>query len=440
MNFKASILCFLIPVMSGAQNLKTWDLRECIEYALSHNLTIKQRETSKQVEEISLQTAKNSRLPGVSANASESFNFGRSLTSENTYISRNTQNTSMGINLSVPIFTGFQIPNQIALSRLNLQAAIADLEKAKEDMSIQVTSAYLQVLYTKELKGVSQKELKISQEQLYRLKVLLANGKISEVEVSEAHSRVAQDSLSMVQAINNYQLALLDLSQLLELSSPEGFSVAEPMEVIPSSITGNPEEIYQQAIALKPAVKAEELRLKGTEKNILLARSGYYPTLSFGAGMNTGYYKTSGMDSSPFGRQLKDNWSQNLGISLSIPIFNRFETRDAIRKAKVQRYSQELQLESVKKTLYKEIQQAYYNAVAARAKYQSGKVAERAATVSFELVSKKYENGKATATEFNESKTKMERAIADCVQAKYDYLFRTKILAFYRGESLYASN
>ena len=415
-----------------------WSLEQCIDYAIEHNLTIKQQEANRDQSKIELNTAKWSRLPDLNGSASHSFNFGRSLQANNTYQSINTQNTGLNLSTSIPLFTGLQIPNNIALSKLNLKAAIEDLNKAKEDISIQVASAYLQVLFNEELSKVAHEQVRLSKEMLEQQSAYYKVGKVSESEWREAQSRVAQDQLSAVQADNNFRLALLDLSQLLELSSPDNFSIVSP-DIDEADLIGNltsPTEIYNQAVLTKPSIKAAQYRLEGAAHNIRISRSAYYPQLSFGAGLSTNYYKMSGRNNAGFGSQLQDNFSQYLGLSLSIPIFNRLSTRNRVRSARIQQTTLGWQLEESKKTLYKEIQQAYYNAVSAESQYQSSITADKAAEVSFNLMKEKYVNGKANSTQYNEARTNWMKAVSDRIQAKYDYLFRTKILDFYKGVPL----
>lgn len=437
---KQYITFVTIAVLSAGSAMaqKQWDLKQCIEYAIEHNLTIKQQEAAKDESAVDLNTAKWSRLPNLSGSASHSFNFGRSLQMDNTYQQLNTQNTGLNLSTSIPLFTGMQIPNQIALSKLNLKAAVEDLNKAKEDISIQVTSAYLQVLFNEELAKVAHEQVALSEEMLKQKTAFFKVGKASEAELYEAKSRAAQDQLSAVQADNEYRLALLDLSQLLELPTPEGFSIVSPSidEDKDFSILTSPADIYSEALLIKPSIKAAQYRVEGAQKSIRIAQSGYYPQLSLGAGIATSYYNVSGRENGNFGAQLRDNFSQYIGLSLNIPIFNRFSTRNQVRKARIQQTTLNWQLEDAKKALYKEIQQAYYNAVNAESKFESSRTADEAAKASFNLMKEKYANGKATSTEFNEARTNWLKAVSDRIQAKYDYLFRTKILDFYKGVPL----
>lgn len=417
---------------------QAWTLKKCIDYAIEHNLTIKQQEASAEQSKIELSTAKNSCLPDLNGSASHSFSFGRSLQADNTYNSINTQNTGFSLSTSVPLFTGLQIPNNIALSKLNLQAALEDLNAAKENVSIQVASSYLQVLFNDELARVAHEQVDLSREMLVQREAYFRNGKASESELYEAKSRVAQDELSAVQADNDYQLALLDLSQLLELPSPDGFAIVSPQTDAVENLGTPlpPAEIYADALLIKPVIKAAQYRLEGAQKSIRIAQSAYYPQLSLGAGLSTNYYKMSGMDNAGFGSQLRDNFSQYVGLTLSIPIFNRLATRNRVRSARIQQTTLGWQLEDSKKTLYKEIQQAYYNTLSAQTQYTSSRTAAEAAKASFDLMKERYMNGKANATEFNESRTAWMRAVSDQLQAKYNYIFRFKILDFYRGVPL----
>ena len=428
----------MILLSANAYSQEKWDLERCIRHAIENNLNIKQQEASKEQSEVELNTAKWSRLPDLNGSASHSFNFGRSIQADNTYQSLNTQNTAFSLNTSIPLFTGLKITNNIALAKLNLQAATEDLNKAKEDISIQVASAYLQVLFNDELAQVAHIQVELSKEMLAQKEAYFRTGKASEAEWLEAKSRVAQDQLSAVQADNNYKLALLDLSQLLELPSPDNFSIVSPtaeMEEYMSSIT-SPTDIYNQAILFKPSIKAAQYRLEGAAKSVKIAKSAYFPQLSFGAGLSTNYYKVAGIKNLVFGSQLRDNFSQYFGFQLSVPIFNRLGTRNQVRSARIQQNTLNWQLEDSKKALYKEIQQAYYNALGAESRYQSSLTADEAAKASFNLMKEKYAEGKANATEYNESRTSWMKAISERLQAKYDYIFRTKILDFYKGVPL----
>lgn len=422
----------LVPTAVNAQ--QEWTLRQCIDHAIANNINIKRQETNVKSQEVSLNSAKNNRLPSLNASAGQSFNFGRGLTIDNTYANRNTQSTSFNIGADVPIYTGGQISNNIKARKLDLQAAIVDLQYAKDNISMQVASAYLEALFQKDLLEVSCQQAELSKAQERRINILFQNGKCAETDLAEIQASVANDELSLTQQQNSYTLALLTLSQLLELPSPEGFDIARPEILNPeNTVLTDPNQIYAEASLIKPQIEAENIRLQSAERNIRIARSGYYPNINLGVGMGTNYYKTSGFPAASFNDQMRDNLNKSISLSLSIPIFNRFSTRNQIRSAKLQYQNQQLQLDETHKSLYKEIQQAYYNALAAQKQCVSSMQAEKASTMSFNLMEKKYTAGKATATEYQESKNALFKATTNRLQAQYTFLFRQKILDFYRG-------
>ncbi len=433
----ATVALLLMPASVLAQ--QQWSLRQCIDYAVEHNIQVKQQEVSRMQRELDVNTAKNSRLPDLSASASESFSFGRGLTAQNTYSNTNTSSTSFNLSSSVPLFTGYRIPRTLEMQKLNLEAATADLEKAKNDIRMQVAQAYVQILYNLELCEVANRQIEIDSMHVHRLTEMMKNGKASGTEVAQQEASLAQSRLTATQADNDYRLSLLSLTQLLELPSPEGFTISREVNqelwneihTLPS-----PDVIYQEALIIKPEIQAEQSRLASSAKNIDIAKSAKLPSLSLQGGLGTNYYKTSGIPGDKFFKQLNNNFSQFLGLSLNVPIFNRFETRNNIKNAQLSQYNQQLQLDNVKKNLYKEIQQAYYNAVTSEAKYQSSVQAKRSQEEAFRLMSAKYEYGKANITEFNEAKNNLMKAESDLVRAKYEYLYQNALIEFYRGKDL----
>ena len=420
---------------------KQWSLRECCDYAVANNISIKQQENQRRQQEIQLSTSKNSRLPDLSGSVGQNFSFGRGLTADNTYSNTNTSSTSFSLGASVPIFTGFQIPNQIKLDQLNLEAATADLEKAKNDIRMQVAQAYVQILYDMEIADVAHRQVEIDSMQVARLQAFVKNGKAAEAELSQQKATLANSHLTATQADNNTRLALLTMTQLLELSSPEGFTIVRPdlgnLENLGnSSLLPTPDQIYAEALGIKPEILSQQLKLKGAEHSIKIAQAGNYPTLSLSGGMGTNYYTTSGFKSDGFGSQLKNNFSQYIGLNLNVPIFNRFQTRNSIRTARINQENQQLALDNTKKTLYQDIQKVYYNALNAQAKEKASQQAVATANDAFHLTQAKYENGKATITEFNEAKNNYLKSESDLVQARYENIYQKALIEFYRGKDL----
>ena len=389
-----------------------------------------------QISEIQLDNSKGSRLPQVSGSTSENFSFGRGLTADNTYSNTNTTSTGISLGTAVPVFQGFRIRNSIKEGELNLQATTAELEKAREDMSVSVAQAYVQILYNMELLDVALNQVGIDSLQVERLSAMLENGKASPAQLAQQKAALGQSRLSATQARNNLNLSLLDLSQLLELPNPEGFSIVRPSVPIDGILLGNPEDIYAEAVENKPAIKAAMFRLDASDFTIKGAKGAFLPSISANGGLGTNYYTMSSAPSATFMEQVKHNFSQYLGVSLSVPIFSGFQNRNQVRLAELSRTNQMLQLENTKKTLYKEIQQAYYNAVAAADRYRSSEDAKESARESFELMKAKYENGKSNITEFNEARDSWLEAESNLVRSRYEYLYSAKLLDFYRGRPL----
>ena len=446
----ATFVLFAAILSQPAMAQKTWSLRECCDYAVSHNIGILQQENQCRQQELQLSTARNSRLPDLNGSVSQNFSFGRGLTAENTYSNTNTSSTSFSLGSSVPLFTGFQIPNQIKLNQLNLEAATQDLEKAKNDICMQVAQAYVQILYNMEISDVAHRQVGIDSMQVVRLQALVDNGKASGAQLSQQQATLANSRLTATQADNNQQLAILTLTQLLELPTADGFAVVRPDgldgENGQNGMRGSlfsggaavpsPDVIYAEALGIKPEIAAQELRLRATDHSIKIAQAGYLPTLSLSGGLGSNYYTTSGFPADAFSTQLKNNFSQYIGLNLSVPIFNRFQTRNSIRNARIEQENQQLRLDNTKKTLYKEIQQACLNTTATQAKYESSTVAAKSSHDAFTLMQAKYENGKANITEFNEAKNNYLRAESDCVQARYELLYQQALIQFYRGRPL----
>ena len=431
---------YLFTLLPLEAQPRQWSLRECSDYAVTHNIGIKQQENQCRQQELNLSTARNARLPDLSGSVGQNFSFGRGLTAENTYSNTNTSSTSFSLVTSIPLFTGFQIPNQIKLNQLNLEATTADLEKAKNDIRMQVAQVYVQILYDMEIADVAHRQIEIDSVQVERLQAFVKNGKAAEAELSQQKATLANSRLTATQADNNTRLAILSLTQLLELPTPDDFAIVRPdVSDISglSSLSGlTPDMIYAEALGIKPEILSQQLRLKGSEHNIKIAQAANYPTLSLSGGIGTNYYTTSGFPSDAFGTQLKNNFSQYVGLNLNVPIFNRFQTRNNVRNARIEQENQQLQLDNTKKTLYKEIQQVYYNAQNAQSKEKSSEQAVQSSKDAFRLMQAKYENGKATITEFNEAKNNYLKSESDLVQARYENLYQQALIEFYRGKEL----
>ena len=434
---KSIILLLALVQLQGAAQTKVWTLRDCIDHALEHNINVRQSALNVQQKEIDLNTAQGRRLPGVSASGSESLSFGRGLTADNTYTNSNTSSTSFNLGMDVPVFQGLQISTGIRMGRLDLEAAMADLDKAKDDVRVAVAQAYVQILYSQELLKVAVSQEEHDKMLLFRMEEMKEVGKASSSDVAAQQATLAQSTVSRTQAEANLNIAVLDLTQLLELPSPEGFVIALPgSEDFATDLLMEPDAIYAQAVGIKPAVLSAELALDRADLAIKSAKGAYMPSLSLSAGLGSNYYTSSKMNYGNFADQMRNNFSQYVGLSLNIPIFTRFSTRNNLRTAKLNRINQELQVENVKKALYKEIQQAYYNALNSQAKYQGSIGASHSAYEHYRLTEEKYLNGKAGIAEYNDAKNSYLRAESDLLRSRYECLFQTRLLDFYRGEEI----
>ncbi len=413
-----------------------WTLDRCIGYAIENNIQVRQGDIAAQNRDVDYNSARSNRLPGVSAGASQNWSFGRSITADNTYANTNTASTSFSIGADMTLFAGRRISGNIEMAQLSLEAAKSDLERIKDDVRVQVAEAFIQIVYNRSILEVARNQVFIDSMQVERLNALAAIGKASSAEVASQRATLAQSRLSVTQAENNLNISILTLTQLLELPSPDGFEIIEPdTQLLEFAVPDSPEAIYADALQIKPSIKSEELRLEQAEKGIDVAKGGYYPTLSLSAGAGTNYYTSSRLKSDGFGTQLKNNFGPHVGLNLSIPIFSRNSSRNNVRSAQLGKMNQEIQLDNAKKQLFKEIQQAYYNALASKGRYESSREVETSAEESFQLVQAKYEGGKAGITEFNESKNRLVTAQADVLKYRYEYLFNTALLEFYRNST-----
>ena len=422
----------LIAVLTVSPTIaaEPWSLDSCISYAVSHNLTVKSRDISLKIARQDAIDALDRFLPTVQAGASQSFSFGRGLTAENTYANRNTSNFGWQVGLSLPLFQGLRNIRNVDYNVTNVMMVMEQYESAKDDVTLNVIAQYLQVLYNQEIYKVALEQLNLSRTELQRRRDLLEAGKIPELDLIQAESQVAQDELTAVTAQNDCSMALLNLTQLLELPTAEGFEVL-PVNESEQRMLPSAETVYSTALGINHGILASEYGVKAARKYTKVAKSGYLPTLSFNAGIGSNYYKTSGFNNEGFGPQMRHNLSKSLGFSLSIPIFDAFSTRNSVRRARLQEISATLQLDQAKNDLYKTIMQAHTQAIAADKRRESSEIASRSTLAALDAMREKYNYGKATATEFEQAKTEYIRAVSTAVQAKYESMLRRRILSFY---------
>ena len=427
--FATAVLIFSLAVSA---QVRRWSLDECVDYAVAHNINVLQTKVSEDQGRISVDEARSGFMPQVSGYASQSFNFGRGLTADNTYANRNTSSLSVGANLQVPVFQGLRNIRNLEYSKVNLRALVERTEAAKDNVTLNVIGGYLQALYASEMLAVANENLAISRRELERREKLVEAGKIPELDLYEARAQVSRDELTVVNSQNDSITALLDLAQMLNIEDYRNFAIL-PLSETRMDIL-NPDEVFASAMRNNPETKATGIEAEAAQKYVGVARSGYIPSLSFSAGLGTNYYKTSGFTNEDFGAQFRHNFSKSIGFSLSVPIFDGLNTRNSIRRAKAQAAVAALRFDDARNNLYKSITTAYTQAVAAQKKYDASTVAVEATLAAFDAMQVKYNNGRATPTEFSKAKSDYTNALADQVQAKYEAMLRARILAFYNKE------
>lgn len=419
----------LLGAMALPAFAEEWTLDRCISHAIENNLTVASHRLSEESGRLDVTEARDAYLPTVSANASQNFAFGRGLTAQNTYANRNTRSFGWGANMSLPLFQGLQAYRREQYAKASLAALVEQTDAARDDVTLNVMAAYLQALYTQELRDVAAEQARLSNKELVRREELLEAGKIAESEVFEARAQLAADSLTLVSGENDVRLALLDLAQLLRIDYTPDFTIAPLADE--SSFTPAADEVYRHALEHNHSIIASRLQIKAADKQVSLACAGYYPHLNFNLGVGSTYYHLNGEQNPSFSRQMRDNYATSFGFTLSVPVFDAFSTRNSIRRATVQRRQAEIEYASAADKLYRSINEAYIQAVNSEKKLAAALTAVESAKVSLDAMTVKYTYGAATATEYEQSKTAYIKAVAEQVQARYERILRNRILDFY---------
>ncbi len=424
----ATIVLAAASVMTAGA--REWTLDQCVDQAVTHNLTVEQRSLDLVNAKNSVTEAQDGYLPQLSGSASQSWNFGRGLTADNTYANRNTSSFGWNVGLSLPLFQGLRNVRQVKYAKANLTAVAESYEAAKDDVTLRVIAQYLQVLYCGEVVTVASSQTDMAREVLSRQQARLDEGKIPEADLLDARSQLAQAEMQLTSAQNDLTLAKLDMVQLLRIDeSPAEFSVA-PLPDNEPTLT-DPQAVYDRALSVNHTVSTMRSRIDVAGHAVSVAKTGWIPKLNFNAGLSSNYYTMSGIPTEAFNKQMRHNFSQYLGLGLSVPIFDGFSTRNSVRRAKVQQTAAQLELESATDELYKAVNQAYYQAVGSRERLRSASAATDATRLAMEAMLEKYTIGRATATDYDTARTAYIKAESDRLQAKYELLLRARILTFY---------
>ena len=411
-----------------------WTLEDCIDYALEHNTDISTGELEVESSKIALNSARMSRLPDLSASLGSNIYFGRSPSRDASYIDNSQISGSLGISANVPVYQGLRIKHEIDKAKIDFEAATRNLELARKNISLNIASLFLQVMYDKELISIARSQLEMSSSQLELSRGQFESGRVSLSEVTRNESLVAADRASVVQNENSYALALLDLRQAMNLPDSISFSpVMDTYDVPRIEEIPALSQIYEQSVRLHPSIKYAEASLQSSLFALKSAKSAYQPTVYFSAGYGNSVYSnlTDRSVNTAFWSQLRGNGNEYIGLSISIPIFSRNATRNNVKLSRLSVSRQELMLSEARKSLKKEIEQAYYGAIAAYSTLNSSQKALEAAQLNFENEKASLDSGRSDIYDYANAKAEVEKAQATLAHSKYDFILRMKILHFY---------
>jgi len=449
---------------------KYWTLSECEAFALKNNISVKRLEVSTGLAEVNHSQNKYALLPTLNASAGRNWSFGRNIDPfTNQFTTDQVESDNLSLNSGVTLFSGFQLTNALRQSKLEYLAARSDLQKIRNDVSVNVVSAYLQMLYAGEQLKVASARVEQSTLQRERISKMVEAGTMVQGNLLEVETQLANEELARITSENQFVNARLTLTQLMQLPSPEGFLISDPGVAVPDSapLQLTPAQIYELALSSLPEVKAADARIAGAEKALSVARGGLYPRLtafgqvsSFYSSSNkrlvgftsAGYFwngeLTTGGDSvispvlsrlletNPYNDQLDQNLRKAVGVSLSIPLFNGWSNRAGIQRARLNLENARLSADQTRNQLFQSIQQAHADALAAAKRLDAVSRNMNSFEKAYEYAGKRFEAGLSNSLDYLNATTNLTRARIELLQARYDYIFRLKVLDFYAGKPL----
>ncbi|GLB52247.1 transporter [Neptunitalea chrysea] len=414
---------------------KVWTLEECLAYAVDNNITVKTAELTKETSGVTYSASKFNKLPNLTGSASQSMTNGQSIdpiTSD--YVNEQIHATSIGVSTSVTLFQGNQLNNTVKQNKLLVNQNSFYVEQAKNNIVLSVTEAYLQALYAKEGILVAEKNLEASEKEAETAKARLEAGSIAMQDYTDALSQSATNRYNVIDAKNSYATYILTLKQLLELTPFDDFDIVTPdTEDYAAPILPNKVSVYKTALGILPEYQAAKLGVEVSEKDLDIAKGDYLPTLSLTGSVGSGYTSTQSLG---FKDQMDVNLNQRVGLSLSVPIFNRGQTKAAIQKAKLAIEQSEIQEKTVQKEIFQKIETAYQNALSSQEQLVAAQVASNAAEESYKLAQKKYDLGALSTTDLVVSQNTFTNAQQNYIQAKYLNILYTQLLNFYQGDQI----
>ena len=448
-NNKSIFISLLAIFISGgifAQ--KQWTLRKCVEYALENNIEIKKSEVASEVNKVTNNQRKLDLLPSLNANTNYTYGWGR--TADNVtfeYVDRKTQQASFGLSSALTLFNGFQKLNTLKQSHFDYLASKYESDRIRDDISLRVAAGYLSILYSMELVEKNRAQLEVTKIQIANTEKHVKAGTLPKGDLLEIQSQSALEEVNLINAENQLNLAYLDLKQLLELEAGEDFVITKPqVDISMASDVLYPQDVFNTAVTRLPQIKSAEYRLMSAEKGISIAKGGWSPSITAFGGWRSSYSdqqpeisETGSLTGNikSLKDQFKDNQSEYLQFSLNLPIFNSWSTNANISRSKLNVLNAEYDLELSKNRVRKSIEQAYSDAIAAYKTYNASFKSVASFQESFKYMETKFSVGMENSLNYNTAKAQLTRAESDLISAKYDYIFKTKILDFYMGIPLY---
>lgn len=438
------LVIFLLPVMSFAQQI--WTLEQCIEHAKLHNIDILKQQLQNTKADKDIDIAKGNYLPDANFSASQGYSLGNSFDVSTGVGQLESRFNNFSLSSSVNIFNGFSNKYELQYANINAQKGFADLDKLGLDLSLNIANKYLQVLFNKEILTVAKEQFVISEQEVERLTKLFRAALKSKSELLQMESTLAIDSKEVAIAQNNLSNSLIELKEMLDINTITDFDVEVlNVELIENDyVFSTSGETYQKALQNNPLLKSSQLSLDLSEKKIQIAKARFYPSVRFNYSYGSNYYHIQGRDDLVFNQttqqfedngfwtQLNNNKTHYLGFSALVPIFNKFLTKSNTEKAKVDLEISQLEVESQKQILKNKIDIAYNNVLTAKTALEASKTALNSQKEVFNIDQKKYRDGYITSYEFLESKSKHIQVQSDLIKAKYDYIFKIKVLDYYK--------
>jgi len=451
MRTKFLIIAAFIAVFSINAQTKKWSIYECIDYAIENNISIKQQTLNQGLAEEDVNSAKGNFLPNLAGSASQSWNFGSSINSNNVRVSRDFRGNNFGLNTGVTLFDGMRNVNNLNQAKLGLETSQLQKDIIQDDITINILTRYIDILAQKENLKIAQDQIEITKKQLDQVQEFVNAGVRAKADLLDIKAQLAKDQEQVVNAESTVELALLSLTELLQISY-KNFDIQD-VDLNISAVSllyDDADEIYAKAVATRAEIKKAKLEIESSELNIDLAKGSYYPTLNFGAGLNTFYQHAQGSDDvrpiidpndpnniifipNGFGQQLSDNLGYNVGFNLSIPIFNRMQVKSNVNRNVINQKRAENNLAQQEQNLYSTVVRVYNSARTSLNQYNASKASVEAQEEAFKNAQESFDLGVMTSFEFEQVRTRLLNAQAAFINAKYNFVFRTKALEYYTG-------